>query len=249
MSTIQARTENGVLTIVLNRPEAKNALDLPMVDQMTEALAKAGKPGGPRVVVIASSVKGYFSIGMDLMALEAGVGNGATSPQVYEACKHYAALLQVIASLRCPTIAAVNGMAVGGGVDLVSSCDLAIASEDAAFSVAQLRKGIFPLTTSGVVVPRIGERTFLHWVLSGQNWSAKKALRVGLVNEVVKKGEAELRAQQLATHVLGFSEETLRLGMDALRSTQGRPVVERLDTLGDLLALNCLIPRPKKKEA
>jgi methylglutaconyl-CoA hydratase len=246
---IRAEQRDGVLTVSLGRPEAKNALNLEMVRAFRAALAEAGQGEAIRALVLRSSVPGYFSVGMDLAALNEGISSGATSPEVYEAVREYVALLKELVSLRCVSIAAVGGMAVGGGVDLLASCDVAIASDAAAFSIAQLRKGIFPLTTSGVVVPRIGQREFIHWLLTGQNWSAKKAREMGLVSEVVAADALDARVEQYVKQILGFNADALRLGIDALRVGPNLTPRDRLDHLGTLLALNCQIPRGPKNAA
>lgn len=238
---IRAATRSGVLEIALERPEARNALDLDMVRELRLALAAVS--GDIRVVVLRSAVDGVFSLGMDLAALRGGIAAGATSPQVHAASAEYVGLLKEIAALRAISIAEVGGLAVGGGVDLVAACDLVVASERAAFSIAQLRKGIFPLTTSGVVVPRIGQREFLYWMLSGQNYSADKARRLGLVSQVVRHDELAARVAALVERILGYDGEALRLGIEGLRVGAGLPLAERLDHLGALLALNCQIPR------
>lgn len=238
---IRAGTSNGVLEISLERPEAKNALDLDMVVELRLALAAATRE--IRVVVLKSAVPGVFSLGMDLAALQGGIAAGAASPDVHAAAAEYVGLLKDISALRAISIAEVGGMAVGGGVDLVAACDLVIASDRAAFSIAQLRKGIFPLTTSGVVVPRIGHREFLYWMLSGQNYSADKVRRLGLVSQVVPHAELGGRVAALVERILSYDGEALRLGIEALRVGPGLPLAERLDHLGALLALNCQIPR------
>jgi methylglutaconyl-CoA hydratase len=238
---IRAATRTGVLEIALERPEAKNALDLDMVRELRLVLAAV--TGDIRVVVLKSAVSGVSSLGMDLAALRAGIAGGASSPVVHAACTEYVGLLKDLASLRAISIAEVGGMAIGGGVDLLASCDLAIASDQAAFSIAQLRKGIFPLTTSGVVVPRIGHREFLYWMLSGQNYSADKVRRLGLVSQVVPAAELGARVAALVDRILSYDQEALRLGIEGLRVGGGLPIGERLDHLGALLALNCQIPR------
>jgi enoyl-CoA hydratase/carnithine racemase len=233
--TVKIQREGAVLTLALDRPSAKNALDLPMVRALRAALVDPG-----RVVVLKSALRGYFSIGMDLVALDAGLRGGANTAEVYEAVREYVALLKDLVSLRVPVIAAVGGMAVGGGVDLVAACDLVIATESAAFSIAQLRKGVFPLTTSGVVIPRIGQREFLYWLLSGQNYSAKKVRKLGLVSQVVPDGELDARVAALVTKILAFPPDALQLGMDALRLAPELTQRERLDHLGALLTVNAL---------
>jgi methylglutaconyl-CoA hydratase len=238
---IQINRDGGVLRVVLARPEGKNALNAEMVAVFRDALAKARRD--VRAIVLESAVPGYFSIGMDLVSLDAGISAGATSPQVHAGVGEYAELLKDLLAIRVPTIAAINGMAVGGGVDLLAACDLAIASSNAVFSIAQLRKGIFPLTTSGVVAPRIGQRAFLYWVLSGQNYSAKKARRLGLISQIVAPERLAPRIDQLVEQILGYDADVLRLGMDAMRVAPNLTPSDRLDHLGALLALNCQVRR------
>jgi methylglutaconyl-CoA hydratase len=238
---IHAGTSRGVLAIALERPEAKNALDLDMVKELRIALSAVTRE--TRAVVLKSAVPGVFSLGMDLAALQGGIAAGATSPDVHAAAEDYVGLLKDLSALRAITIAEVDGLAVGGGVDLLAACDLVIASDRSAFSIAQLRKGIFPLTTSGVVVPRIGHREFLYWMLSGQNYSADKARRLGLVSQVVPHGDIAARVSSLVERILSYDPEALRLGVEALRIGPSLPLAERLDHLGALLALNCQIPR------
>ena len=237
---IRAATRTGVLEIALERPEAKNALDLDMVRELRLALSAVTRE--IRVVVVKSAVPGVFSLGMDLAALQGGIAAGASSPQVHAACDEYVGLLKDLSALRAISIAEVGGMAVGGGVDLLAACDLVIASDRAAFSIAQLRKGIFPLTTSGVVIPRIGQREFLYWMLSGQNYSADKVRRLGLVSQVVPHDQLGARVAALVERILSYDAEAVRLGIEALRIGH-LPLAERLDHLGVLLALNCQIPR------
>jgi enoyl-CoA hydratase/carnithine racemase len=238
---IRAESGPGVVTIALERPEAKNALDLEMVRELRLALSAVTRE--VRAVVLRSAVPGVFSLGMDLAALQGGIAAGASSPEVHAAAAEYVGLLKDLAALRAISIAEVDGLAVGGGVDLLAACDLVIASERSAFSIAQLRKGIFPLTTSGVVVPRIGHREFLYWMLSGQNYSADKARRLGLVSQVVPHGDLGARVAGLVERILSYEPEAVHLGIEALRVGPSLPLAERLDHLGALLALNCQIPR------
>jgi len=239
--TVRAEHRPGVMTLTLDRPAARNALDREMVAAMRRALAEL-RPD-TRVVVVRSAVAGVFSLGMDLAALEAGIAGGATSAAVHAAAAEYVGLLKQLAGLGAISIAEVGGLAVGGGVDLLAACDLAIASDGAAFSIAQLRKGIFPLTTSGVVIPRMGQREFLYWMLSGQNYPADKARRLGLVSQVVPAAELAGRVEALVERILGYDPDAVRLGIEALRLGPATPMAERLDHLGALLALNCQLPR------
>jgi enoyl-CoA hydratase/carnithine racemase len=242
MSKLETSIEGGVLTVTMTRPEAKNALDIDMVRIFRKALQAETRP---RALVLRSNVPGVFSIGMDLAALDAGVSGGASSPELYEGTREYVSLLKELVSARFPTIAVVDGVAVGGGVDLCGACDMVFSSERAAYSVAQLRKGIFPLTTSGLLVPRIGERAFIWWALSGQNYAPQKCVDLGLVTQVWPSADLDKRVAEVVSRILGYSPAALQLGMDALRMDVRLPPIERLEHLGALLALNTHIPRPK----
>jgi methylglutaconyl-CoA hydratase len=234
---IRSEKRAGALVLTMDRQEARNALDLDMVIGLRRALADLGRD--TRVVVLRSAVRGVFSLGMDLAALEAGLAGGAGPAAVRAATGEYAGLLEQITSLRAISIAEVSGLAVGGGVDLLAACDLALASDEAAFSIAQLRKGVFPLTTSGVVIPRIGQSAFLYWLLSGQNYSADKARRIGLVSEVTRPEQLSARCDALVERILGYDPEALALGIEALRVGPELGSAHRLAHLGALLALNC----------
>jgi enoyl-CoA hydratase len=241
---IRATRSPGVLYLTLDRPEAKNALDLGMVDGLRRSLAAL--PRETRVVVLRSALPGYFSIGMDLAALDGGIAGGASAATVHAATTAYVALLEELVSVRALTIAEIGGMAVGGGVDLVAACDLAIAAEGSAFSIAQLRKGIFPLTTSGLVIPRIGQREFLYWMLTGQNYPARKARKLGLINDVAPADQLGARVQALVDRIVSYDAEALGLGIEALRQAAHLPPRDRLNHLGVLLSMNCQLPRPGK---
>jgi methylglutaconyl-CoA hydratase len=245
MSSVRIQTGPGSVSITLDRPGARNALDLATVDELRRALA--GLPIDTRVVVLRSAVDRVFSLGMDLAALEAGLAGGAGAAEVRAATTAYVDLLKQLLALPALSVAEVGGMAVGGGVDLVASCDLAIASDTAAFSIAQLRTGIFPLTTSGVVAPRIGQSAFLAWMLSGQNYSAEKVRRLGLVSQVVPAAELGTRVQALVDRILSYDGDALRLGIQGLRTSAALAPAERLDHLGALLAINCQLPRARRK--
>lgn len=230
-----------VLTIVLERPEQKNALNLHMVKTMRGLLRDHGPVA--HAVVLKSAVKGYFSIGMDLAELNSRTAEGATSPEVHAAACEYAELLKDMMKLPCPMIAAVDGMAVGGGVDLLGASDVVIASSTSVFSVAQLRKGVFPLTTSGVLIPKIGETEFMFWMLSGQNYSAPKVLKLGLISQIVRPDEIGTRVDQFVQRTLSYNQDALRIGMQAIRSGRSADTVRKLDHLSALLALNCQLDR------
>jgi enoyl-CoA hydratase/carnithine racemase len=238
MTTVETVNDGARLTLVLDWAEGKNALNRSAVASLREAIASVRQATEqPRVVVIRSAVPGFFSIGMDLSRL--AVSAAARRPTAdYDGIRSYVSLLAELATLPAVTIAAVKGMAVGGGVDLAAACDIVVAGEDAVFSIAQLRNGVFPLTTSAVLVPKIGHNAFMFWALSGLNYPARKAEKLGLVSHVVATEEVDATVDRLAGRIADFNAPALRLGLDAMRFGTTADVLGRLQQAGALLGLN-----------
>ena len=176
MSSLQTSVDSrGLATIVLNRPERSNAFDQPMLEAFARQIAERGADAATRVVVLRGNGK-HFCGGADL---------GARRPD--EAAPSVS-LVEVLAALdRCPkpTIAVVHGAAVGGGAGLAACCDVAIATENAFFSVPEVRVGMAPLGVAPFLIRAMGHRGFRRYGLSGERFGAAEALRIGLVHEVV----------------------------------------------------------------
>jgi len=183
---VETSLEDGVLRIILRSNPTKNALGPAIVGKIRSALHDAGDCHDLALVTVESRVENVFSIGMDLSLL-AGNGRQELTWQSMEQINAYVELLVDIARLPVPTLAIVDGVAVGGGVDIACSCDLVLATFDAAFSIAQFRNGVFPWTTSAVLVPRIGVARFTQWALSGVSYGARQLLGYGLVTQACER--------------------------------------------------------------
>jgi enoyl-CoA hydratase/carnithine racemase len=236
--TIEITQGDGCISVTIHRPEAKNALNSECVQTLARLKGMLDGPTPPIAVVLRSRVPGYFCLGMDLEHLARTKAAPGRNADKFDYVRNYSDLLSSWQRFPCLTIAAVDGLAVGGGVDLAASCDLVIASEEASFSIAQIRNGVFPLTTSAVLIPQIGRRRFLNWALSGQYYSAKRAQRLGLVSHVVKSGEVDSFTQRMLDVVRNYDPAVLRLGIQAVRSTAAS-ALDRLEQAGPLLGLNC----------
>lgn len=197
MSLLVSR-EGAVTTIVIDRPERRNAVDPATADALREAFRAFDSDSGASVAVLAGA-GGHFCAGFDLKALAAGPiaydprGEGAMGPTRMLLSK--------------PVIAAVEGHAVAGGLELALWCDLRVAAADALFGVYCRRWGV-PLIDGGTVrLPRlIGHSRAMDMILTGRAVDAQEALAFGLANRVVLSGEALTAAQALAAEIARFPQ-------------------------------------------
>lgn len=173
---------NGIARLTINRPDIHNAFDDVLIAELTETLQGIDRNPDIRVLVLQSAGKS-FSAGADLRWMRRMAGY--TSEENKADSLKLAGLMQVLNTLRKPTIARVHGAAFGGGVGLVACCDIAIASERALFCLSEVRLGLIPAAISPYVVAAIGERAARRYFLTAERFDAQLALRLNLVHEVV----------------------------------------------------------------
>ena len=178
----------GVATITINRPDKHNAFNAEIISALTGALQAADRNADVRVIVLTGAGKS-FSAGADL--------NWMKSMAVYsedenlEDSLKLAELMQVLDNLRKPTVARVNGHVFGGGVGLVSCCDIAVAIDSARFALSEVKLGLVPAVISPYVIAAIGERHARRFFLTAEAMVAPVAQQIGLVHEVVPAGELD----------------------------------------------------------
>lgn len=205
-SPILTRTEGPVRTIIINRPDKRNAVDRPTATALRAAFEAFEADQDARVAVLAGA-GGTFCAGADLAALgdperrnevePQGTGPGPMGPSRMMLSK--------------PVIAAVSGHAVAGGLELALLCDLRVAERSAVFGVFCRRWGV-PLIDGGTVrLPRIvGQGRALDMILTGRPVGAEEALQMGLANRVVDDGAAVEAAQGLAHQIAGFPQQCMK---------------------------------------
>jgi methylglutaconyl-CoA hydratase len=208
MGTVETRIEDRIATVTLNRPERHNAFDENVVAELTEALRAVETDGRARLLILAAAGKS-FSAGADLdwMRRMAGYGEAENMADA----KRLATLLQTLNFMSKPTIALVQGAALGGGVGLVAACDMAIARPEAIFGLTEVRLGLIPAVISPYVTQAIGERASRRYFLTGERFDAKTALALGLVTEI---------AEDLPAAVVRFAEMLLAGGPEAQAATK-----------------------------
>lgn len=189
---------DGNATVVLNRPEVHNAFDPEMVDQLTSTLKKLEANDNVRAVVLMGAGKN-FSAGADISYMK----KTATFPRErnLENARATSLMLRTLYELEKPTIACVRGAARGGGVGLISACDIAIAERTATFRLSEVKLGIIPAMISPFVVRAIGERRAHRYMLSGEEFDAAEAFRIGLVHEICESEHLNTYVGHMLTHL------------------------------------------------
>ncbi|MFD7655040.1 crotonase/enoyl-CoA hydratase family protein [Actinosynnema sp. NPDC059797] len=202
MSAVRVERSGPVFTVLLNRPEVRNAVDGPTAHTLTEVFREFDEDPTASVAVLHGE-GGTFCSGADLKAVGTARGNDPMSAS--------GPMGPTRLRLSKPVIAAVSGHAVAGGLELALWCDLRVVDEDAVFGVFCRRWGV-PLIDGGTVrLPRlIGTSRALDLVLTGRPVHSGEALRIGLANRVVPNGTCRAAAEELAAQVAGFPQGCLR---------------------------------------
>ena len=193
-SVLSGIDERGVARMVLNRPEIHNAIDDALIARLNEILAALDGDGDVRAAVLSANGKS-FSAGADFNWMRR-TAEYSEAENTADAEK-LGALLRILDGLSKPTLALVQGGAYGGGVGLVCCCDIAIAAEDARFSLSEVRIGLIPATISPYVVRAMGARQARRYMLSGEIIDAHQARRLGLVHEIVPADELEAAGEDM----------------------------------------------------
>ncbi len=171
-----------VATLVLNRPAARNALDPATVSELTDKLRQAELDPAIRVVELAAAGS-CFSAGADLR--EMSRGGTAEADASLDDAHRFVEMLSVLSALEKPTLARVQGAAIGGGVGLVACCDIAVASEQAFFRLSEVQLGLVPAMVGPYLVEALGVRMTRRLMLTSERFDATQAAEWGLVHRVV----------------------------------------------------------------
>ena len=230
--TVRVEKNGPVTTVIIDRPEVRNAVDGPTAEALAGAFLAFERDGESRVGVLAGS-HGAFCAGADLKANSTGEGgNKVIPPEVGEAWNPLSEDGPMGPSrmfLSKPVIAAVSGHAVAGGLELALWCDLRVMEEDAVFGVFCRRWGV-PLVDGGTIrLPRlIGLSNALDLILTGRPVGSEEALRMGLANRVVASGSAREEAEALAAEIARFPNVCMRADRASAYEQAHMPLDEAL---------------------
>lgn len=188
----------GNATVTLNRPEVHNAFDPAMVAALTAALQRLGDDDRVRAVVLRGSGRS-FCAGADIAHMKESAG--FPPEQNLALARESARMFHTLYRLPKPTIACVHGAVRGGGVGLAAACDIAIGSRDATFRLSEVKIGIIPAMISPYVIAAIGERMARRYMLSGEEFGAEEARRIGLLHEIVEPQALDSALRQMLGHL------------------------------------------------
>ena len=234
--------QEHVATLWLDNPDRRNALGPPFWNDLPRVMAELSDDPDVRVVVIAA--KGpAFTVGLDLKAMGGTVAGGGSDRSSSDAVRRQGFLrelkrlqgsINAVADCPKPTIAAVHGWCIGGGVDLITACDVRLASADAMFSVRETRIAIVAdLGTLQRLPAIVGKGHVAELAFTGKDVTAERAREIGLVNDVVADADAVVKAaRELAGEIAANSPLVVQGVKAVLRASEGRPAAEGLDYVG-----------------
>lgn len=212
-TNIRLDVSDAIATLTIDRPAIKNALNLETVRECTRALEALDADGGAGVLIITGAGESSFVSGADINDIRGrgrDEGLAAINSSLFTAVERFPR----------PTIAAINGYALGGGCELALACDIRIAADTAKFGQPELGLGIIPGAGATQRLPRIvGLGWAKHLVLTGEIIDAKQALDIGLVTIVTPAAQLQLRARELAKKILRQGPLAARLAKVALNAS------------------------------
>jgi enoyl-CoA hydratase len=224
---------DGVATVTLNRPEQRNALSAELLGELVDAMSRARADAEVRAVVLTGAGEKVFCAGADLG------GFAADAPLV---SKHYGSDLfleffRLMPRLGKPSLCAVNGHVLAGGLGLALSCDLVIAKQGATFGTPEINVGAFPYMIMSIIYRNVPRKRVNEMILLGERLSAEEAVRDGLANRVVPADEFDAAVAEWAAKLASKSPVLMRLGHDAMYRQQDMALDDALEYLRSQLSL------------
>ncbi|RDD62889.1 enoyl-CoA hydratase-related protein [Ferruginivarius sediminum] len=215
--------EEGVAHIALTRPDKHNAFNAELIAELTSALQ--GLDDDPRVRCLALTSEGQsFSAGADLAWMKS-MADASEEDNLHDA-RALAGLAETLDAFSKPTVALVQGAAIGGGMGLVACCDIAVAAQSAFFALSEVRLGLIPAVIQPYVVSAIGHRATRYYTLTGERFEAAVALRLGLVHKVVPDDDLQAAGRKIVDSVLKggpYAQGEAKSQLRALRGYMGTP--------------------------
>ena len=202
-----SRRAAGVAQVTMSRPEVFNAFDEAMIAELDAAFETLGADDEVRVIVLAGAGK-HFSAGADLQWMQRA--SAASREWNLDDARRFTAMLDRIARCPKPTLARVQGAALGGGVGLTCACDIAVAADNASFSVSEAKFGILPAAIGPYVINAVGKRQAQRLALTTTRVGAAEALAIGLVQQVVPAADHDAAVDAAVADLLAGGPQAQR---------------------------------------
>lgn len=222
-STLEIEIKAQVATIWMNRPDVLNAFNEDLIADLGAACTDMERDANVRVVVLAGRGK-HFSAGADLNWMKRA--STYSHEENLQDARRFAHMLRTMAGLSKPTIARVQGAALGGGTGLAAACDMAIATQDATFATSEVKFGIIPSVISPYVLRAVGPRHALRLFQTAERISAQRALEIGLIGEVVASDHLDQAVTDLAQLLISGAPLAQKAAKDLITAINGQPINE-----------------------
>ena len=232
--------EAGVLRLTLNQPDRRNALSVAMLNALAEALDAAGQNANLKVIVISANGP-VFCAGHDLKEMTAARKEADGGRKFYEdTMKLCSSVMQRIVNHPLPVIAEVRGVATAAGCQLVASCDLAVAGENAKFATPGVHIGLFCSTPMVALSRNVTKKHAMEMLLTGEFVSAVKAEQIGLVNRAVDDGQVSIEVGKFTTAISSKSPLTLKIGKTAFYRQAEMPLEKAYEHCSHVMVENMM---------
>jgi len=222
---VEVERKGAAAWVWLNRPELHNALNEELVRELTGVFRSLQHDVETRVIVLSGRGKS-FCAGGDIESMRRQ--GAASATQNRDSSRELADLFHAIASSPKPTIARVNGAAIGGGLGLASACDIAIAGNDAKFAASEVRLGLIPATIGPYVVRAIGARWARRLFQTAERMTAAQAEKIGLVHEAVEPEALDARVEAVIRDLLAGAPLAQQAAKDLIDAVADRPITAEL---------------------
>lgn len=224
-ATLEFEKRGPATWVWMNRPAVHNALNEEMIRELTIVFRSLSDDAAVRVIVLSGRGKS-FSAGADAEWMKRQGAAGAVDN--LESARGLAEMFNAIAACPKPTIARVNGAAIGGGLGFVSVCDIAIASSNAIFAASEVRLGLIPATIGPYVVQAIGPRWARRLFLTGERISAAHAEKIGLLHETAAPEELDARVDNVVETLLAGAPGAQKAAKELIDAIAVRPMTPEL---------------------
>lgn len=233
MTALLEEVTGHVLTVTINRPEKRNAVNAEVLCRLTDAWRRLDREDDLRVAILTGN-GGNFCAGMDLSVIEK-LASGASPENEFEERIQRETGVIFDGWLKTnrpgkPVIAAVEGFALAGGTEILQGTDVRVAGESAVFGVTEAQRGLFPMAGSTVRLPRQIPRTLaLEMLLTGASYGAAECRAMGLIGHVVPDGRALAKAREIAERIAANGPLAVRAILRAVRETEGLAEAEAFE--------------------
>ena len=232
--------DGAVATLTLNRPNARNALSLPMIAAVTDAITDVSQDRAISAVILAANGPG-FCAGHDLKEMTARRTDDDRGRAFFEETMHACSnMMQSIVHSPKPFIAAVHGIATAAGCQLVATCDLAVASTEARFATPGVNIGLFCSTPMIALSRNVSRKQAMEMLLLGNMLAAEEAQTHGLVNRVTAPADLMTEANNFAEQIASKSPLTIAIGKEAFYNQLEMPLSEAYDYAAGVMVKNML---------